>query len=239
MTNFKLTIKELINAIHLNEEDIIDFFIKKGFDFNKEDENGNSALYVCSKFNISKNIISKVLDQNIDINKILDKDRNDTALTISAYRKDDNLFDLLIQKKYLNLNHTNHLDQTALWLAMHKGNLDKAFKLLNLGADPNLVDIPNKISPLIKAVHHNNIDLIKLFLNKGADVNKINTNGYNALHYVNHLDGFNSQVFDLLLNKNINVENYLQNQNQVNDILAKQINDYLSKFKNLRKLNLI
>ena len=95
-----------------------------------------------------------------------------------------------VQEKMLQLILDNHPDLniitklgTPLQLAVGAHNNIFVAMLLHNGADPNALNIPERVSPLIIAAEVNNIEAAQLILQHGGRVDyALPSNGYTALH---------------------------------------------------------
>jgi uncharacterized protein len=71
--------------------------------------------------------------------------------------------------------------RTVLIIAIHEGHLEIVRKLLESGANPNLIDEDSGTTPLISAIRGQYTDIVSLLLQVGADVNAKDSNGNTAL----------------------------------------------------------
>ncbi|XP_072842707.1 ankyrin repeat and SOCS box protein 2 [Pogona vitticeps] len=88
----------------------------------------------------------------------------------------------LLQKSYPGtIDHRTLQEETALYLATNRGNIDCVRSLLQAGAEP---DIANKSreTPLYKACERKNAEAVQVLLEYNADVNHRCTRGWTALH---------------------------------------------------------
>lgn len=75
------------------------------------------------------------------------------------------------------VNRTN----TPLGLAIAKGDLETAKKLIEYGAAIN--EKSNGLTPLMIAARYNKVEIVKLLIEKGADVKAKDEKGITALQY--------------------------------------------------------
>lgn len=106
------------------------------------------------------------------------KDANDeTALMIAAQKGNIEAIDLLLKAKP-DINATNSKGKSALSCAVEASQLQAVQRLLDNGANANLM--AGNSTLLTLAVRSGNVEVVKLLLDKGADPNK-QQNGGSAL----------------------------------------------------------
>ncbi|KAK0390548.1 hypothetical protein NLU13_0052 [Sarocladium strictum] len=109
---------------------------------------------------------------------------HDMLLFMPVQEKNHALLDLLLEHN-ANVNQESSWDtsrRTPLARAAGTGDLDMFAKLLDKGADPNLVG-ENSQSPLYVASYNGHHDIVSLLLEKGARVNTIvESSHWSALH---------------------------------------------------------
>ncbi|XP_038602543.1 ankyrin repeat and SOCS box protein 2 [Tachyglossus aculeatus] len=94
-------------------------------------------------------------------------------------------------------------EETALYLAICRGNLDCALSLLQCGAEP---DISNKSreTPLYKACERKNVEAVRMLVQYNADTNHRCNRGWTALHEAVARNDL--EVMDILVNGGAKVE---------------------------------
>jgi Ankyrin repeats (3 copies) len=104
-----------------------------------------------------------------------------------------------------DVNHRNHMGETALYVATNnKKDLEIVKLLLQNGADPNVQNDAGETT-LHAAVHKNNMEIVKLLFHNKVNPHIQNTWGDTALHiaaYKNNLDMANL-LFTYKINPNI------------------------------------
>jgi len=123
--------------------------------------------------------VQALLNQGVDV----DAPQGDgaTALHWAVYVDDPALTDLLIRAR-ANVNATNDLGATPLFLACHNANGTIVGKLLTAGAKPNLPISSTGETPLMTAARAGGLDAVKALLVHGANVNAAETaHGQTAL----------------------------------------------------------
>lgn len=70
---------------------------------------------------------------------------------------------------------------TALVVAIYKGDIESVKKFLNYGANVN--EKSNGMSPLMHAARYNKVEIIKILISSGAKINARDNNGLTALNY--------------------------------------------------------
>ncbi|WP_371220405.1 ankyrin repeat domain-containing protein [Orientia tsutsugamushi] len=94
--------------------------------------------------------------------------QNRHILPYIAYKGDIELLQHLIDHG-INVNTTNHWNNTALHVASYHGNIDIVNLLLDNNANPNLQDA-NLHTPLHLAISNGHIDIVRLLLNHEANI---------------------------------------------------------------------
>lgn len=125
---------------------------------------------------------------------INDKDETGyTPLVLAAYHNQEDFVKFLIKSEVelKTLQNTS----TALQAASYKGYCSIVKRLLEYGADPNLVDA-NGTSPLLYAVQFNHPECVEHLMKNGADVYYKDPNGVDALNMAKQFN--NSELIELL-----------------------------------------
>lgn len=215
--------------------------INKGININKQDENGNSLLFllvVKKKFKA----IKLLLDNNAD--KYLENRFSKTPLDEACEKSDVQMVRFLLDNGY-DIDHKNSAQRTILQntvimnnevifnvLASYKPNYDlkdnenktvlfHAVESNNLNilenvleniSDINSLD-DNKETALFKAVLKGNQNIVKALINKGIDVNILNKDNENALFNAITLGDSNISVIEELIKNKID-KNVINNNNR-------------------------
>ncbi len=107
-----------------------------------------------------------------------------------------------------NINVSNNNDNTALMMAARRGHPSKVKYLLELGADPNLVNVDGDTA-LLRAVRTGAMSNIKELIRYKANIHAINNDGQNALMMASGADArpiFNNIKFLLQCGFNVNAQ---------------------------------
>ena len=127
-----------------------------------------------------------LLEAGADVNMI---DNGHHALTTAASHGHDKCLNLLLEAG-ADVNFCPTFGQTALCSTVGRGDIANASRLIQKGADVNLLNPRNSQSALSKAVYENSIECIKLLLQAGAHVRMTNKDGlpYYVVHCIKQLD---------------------------------------------------
>ncbi|KAK3596502.1 hypothetical protein CHS0354_007409 [Potamilus streckersoni] len=161
----------------------------------------------------AKNVVRLLLHHNADVNHIVNKVPNSTALHKAIATENEDIVEMLLQTKDINVNLRSKNDDTALNLAV---TMDKfVLHLLEAGALPKLAG-PHGHTCLMYAAVHRNADTSKLLITYGADVNAKNDQSETAILYAIFRDDLN--LVKILLEAGTD-PNTLQSTDEKNSIL--------------------
>eukprot|EP00792_Barthelona_sp_PAP020_P013670 TRINITY_DN914_c0_g1_i1.p1 TRINITY_DN914_c0_g1~~TRINITY_DN914_c0_g1_i1.p1 ORF type:complete len:338 (+),score=94.03 TRINITY_DN914_c0_g1_i1:352-1365(+) len=90
---------------------------------------------------------------------------------------------------------------SALFIAAKYGNFEIVKKLIDSGADSNILNNQNQ-TPLMIACKHNHFEVVKI-LTPCTDVEKVDNDNQNCLHYA--CIGGNNEIVQYLLNRNVSM----------------------------------
>ncbi|MBK8454703.1 MAG: ankyrin repeat domain-containing protein [Thiofilum sp.] len=169
---------------------LLELLIDSGADLKAQSIKGNNALYIgIAKYALAKYLLTKPFDV-----KQLNYER-ETVLFQAArtHTKDyelDYLFKELI-KQGIDINQRNIYGETALQAAVRHDNLPALLKLIELGADPNIVksteldntgyNLPMYILASTYINPNTKLAVLDQIIKAGANLNHTNNNGENAL----------------------------------------------------------
>ncbi|HCE59387.1 MAG TPA: hypothetical protein DEQ74_00925 [Wolbachia sp.] len=125
-----------------------------------------------------------------------------TLLHISAYFGLENIINIQLAAKNVDVNAKSQGGNTALHLAAKNGYIKVVKTLLDKGAKVDIVD-HNKHTPLHWAAESGNSDVARILLEHGASVNAKNQDGETPLHWA--ADSNHTEVVKVLLAKGANV----------------------------------
>ncbi|WP_198305942.1 ankyrin repeat domain-containing protein [Arcobacter vandammei] len=172
--------------------------IKKGIDINKQDENGNSLLFllVSSK---KYDAIKLLLNSGVDI--YLENKFKKTPLDEACEKSDGAMVRFLLENGY-DINAKNSIGRTILQSTAILSN-EKIFQvLMTYKPDFNIQDSEGK-TVLFHAIEGKNINILKDVVNNVAEINSLDNNYQTALFYAVLKDDPNIAL--TLINHGINV----------------------------------
>lgn len=102
------------------------------------------------------------------------------AVHKNNYKK---VIQLLTTNSYIDINEKDHEGRTSLIYAISQDYKALATILIEAGADINVVDKLNKMSPLHYAVMYNDLEMINVLIKRNANLNLKEEQGRTALHY--------------------------------------------------------
>ncbi len=130
----------------------------------------------------------------------INSDYVDLVSSVSHYKFSDEVLPKLAKKQGLEVRDAN--DFTALAKAISTGNVNSVRRLIDAGADVNVIVTPQKLSLLFLGVLSKNTEILALLMEKGVDVQHKSFQGITALDLARYY-GL-SEVIELLeTNKNI------------------------------------
>lgn len=115
---------------------------------------------------------------NCCVNVNYTADYVDSPLAVAMAAERDEIVEILLGCKEINVNGTNRSGNETLLAHLVRVKSKYVVRLLKVGADPNLTGA-RQICPLRYAVQMRNVELIKLLIQYGADVNLAN-GGYDG-----------------------------------------------------------
>lgn len=172
-------------AIHLacysGNAKMVKLLIDYGSEVNCVNRRNNDTPIQCASSVGSLEIINLLLENGADPKKRNNIGYNALMRAVFDNRSSSKVIELLFN--HVNMNEVSNNGDTALTIAIHKGNLESVKTLLNLGANPNKVTSNSK-TPIIEAVCYREKDIVETLLNcKGIDVNATDYQGITALRH--------------------------------------------------------
>lgn len=197
----------------------LDKIIKKGVDINKQDENGNSLLFLlvsAKKYDAIKLLLSNGVD------KYLENKFKKTPLDEACEKSDGAMVRFLLENGY-DINAKNSIGRTILQSTAILSN-EKIFQvLMTYKPDFNIKDAEGK-TVLFHAIEGKNLNILRDVVNNIEDINSLDNNYQTALFYAVLKD--NPEIAITLINHGINV-NFLDKTGEnalFNAIIQGEIN---------------
>jgi len=123
--------------------------------------------------------VQRLLQQGVDVNA--PQGDGTTAVHWAVYLDDRSTVDLLIRAA-ANVNVSNELGVTPLFIASSAGSGPMVATLLAAGAKPNSPSGDNEVTPLMAAARSGSVEAVTSLLSHGADVNAVEeAHGQSAL----------------------------------------------------------
>lgn len=211
----------LYYPIKFNYLEIIDLLLE--FDkktvgislINLTDTRGSVPIFYAIKYK-NRYALQELLSYGADAN--YKNNENMNSLHLAILKKDITMVKMLL--KYIkNIDAKTNYGSTALHYACSFQLVDIVKKLLENGANQNIIESELDFYPIFYAVIQNNVDITKILINHGANPNHQDYLGNTIIHYV--IINNDSEIIDYIMenyiikNKNINV--YSENINDKTD----------------------
>ncbi len=195
----------LLEAIRLNNSDMVKFLLLRGADTSIGSAN---ILLDAMNENAGLEIIEELLKVGVDINK-----RNSEGLSplFIAVRNNDSRLVKLLLKYQADVKPLYADGKNILFYAI-TANADEQIveALINAGAQINIDDASGN-NMLISALSRNNVSLVSKLLRAGADVNHTDAGGESAATYVLY-NPVDEAIISQIYEKNIDVINKVGKQ---------------------------
>lgn len=166
------------------------------------DSNGNIPIHYAIHFR-NLRAIKKLIEYGSKL-YIVDKDGYNSLHLAVKTKKIEIVSE--ITKVIKNLNAKTFKGDTALHIAINYQYTDIAKHLITIGADPNIADDADDLTPLHLAVGWNNTEIVDFLLEYDVDVNAQDYYGNTALAY-SVKERYN-QCFDSIIKKKPNLNNW-------------------------------
>ncbi len=157
-------------CIEYNNYEALETLIKNNAILTKKDKQGNTLLH---------QIVISWINSNVIINK------------------KKQIFENILNLRKINIDNTNIYGMTILHYAVNLNYYDLAKLLLENGANANIIDYEEEITPLFYAIKSK--ELISLLLNFKGNVNIQDHIGNTILHYCIYKKYFN--ILDIIFEK--------------------------------------
>jgi ankyrin repeat protein len=195
-----------------------------------KDKDGNTPLHYTILYN-NIEACTILLNNGADIN-IKDKNNN-TALHLAISADNMEIINLLLntENQKIDINSQNNMGDTALHHSTNFKFYDISKLLIENGADININNFDEQITPIFHTVKNNDVKIFELLLENKVDANYQDYLGNTIVH---HIILYNyPHLFDIVLKhrKLINLTDYRKIKNEN---VEKSISRYsLIKFPNL------
>ncbi len=198
-----------------SDEMMFDLLCKFGADINAQDNKGNTPLHLMVK-GCRVELISKFIEIGADVT--IKNNENFTPMqlmfqTRSIYFTSPYFHDMkLLTKRFLeagdDINGLDSVGNGLLHNAVIDYDLDRVEVLLDLGANPNLINtvgatpIFGVAAAVIEGIFDKKalVAIIRKLVNAGADVNFQNKKGRTILHFLAALDNSIPEIWNELFN---------------------------------------
>ncbi|MBK8395912.1 MAG: ankyrin repeat domain-containing protein [Leptospiraceae bacterium] len=192
----KVESQNFLEAATKGDFALIESELKKGFDINTSDENGNTALHIAAlKANLE--LTKFLLQKGANLNQ---KDGNgDSPLANAAAVGSLEVVKLLIEKGS-EVDSKNQTGWTPLRWASNEGYLPIVNFLIEKGAEIYPLYMADRY--FLEEAKNGNLDGMQKYLNKGASINAVDEDGISALLYVtsnlslNNSEKYKTDVFE-------------------------------------------
>lgn len=166
----KLGNTALIRACRNGQLEIVKLLVSRGADINRQGEENNNALMnaIFHDKESTYEIVKFLIENGADIN-LVNKEYA-TALSLSVVYNNSTLFELLIKNGAA-------IDQSSILTAVKNNRKEMLSRLIELGADINMILAGINKSLLRIAVEDMNEEMVKFLLEKGADLYSKDLNG--------------------------------------------------------------
>jgi ankyrin repeat protein len=168
--------EDFFRAIELDQSQVVHSLLKRGFDPNTPDSQGQPALIVAIRKPSPKAAEALIRWPKTRLNA--QNPHDETPLMMAAFDNQVGLAKLLIEKG-ADVNKTGW---TPLHYAATKGHVEMMKLLLEMHAYID-AESPNGTTPLMMAAHYGTALATKLLLDEGADPTPKNEKGLSALDF--------------------------------------------------------
>jgi ankyrin repeat protein len=168
--------EEFFAAIRQDDASAIAALLRRGFDPNSKDPQGQSGLVLALKFRSSRAANALLEHPSTDVNEL--NETGESALMLAAFRG-DHAWTLRLVDRGAAVN-------LQAWSPLHYAasgpNAKVVELLLDRGANANS-DSPNRSTPLMMAARYGTEDSVQALLARGADPRRRNEQGLLAADF--------------------------------------------------------
>lgn len=204
----------LLAAPSLSNEDDLNYFLKKGFKLDSEDDKGNGIFnYAAKKGNTE--FLDLLIKKGVDYKSLNAEDGNAFLFAVQGGRSYSNPLSVYryLQDLGLKPNVVTQEGYTPLHRLAYSNTDPDIFELfLDAGVDVNQKDA-NGNTPFLNAAYRNELAMVKLLSKDVKDFNIANNNGETALLLA--VQGNNTKVVKFLLDKGSNAFEKAENGNTI------------------------
>jgi len=184
-------------AVRFKKEPIVKFALAAGADVNAEDESKETAVNLCTKFDLNEPLLKLLLDAGADIDHKNDRDEN-------AFQDAIDDEDLDKARALLELGAAVDADvaignKTPLFEAIEDEQTEIVGMLLEAGANIHHTVFDSKDGALYVAARYGTLETIELLTAAGMDPNAGNANGWKPINNINFRDAEKIEAVKLLV----------------------------------------
>ncbi len=159
---------------------MVPFLLERGQNLAERDNQGMSALLYAAAHN-ELPVVQELIGWKADM-KDVDGDGANALLLAAATNRYVDVVNWLVDIAAFDLDYRDSHQRTALHYATNKNREQMSYELLELGAEPNMVDAAGE-TPLMNAVKSHSLALVERIIWYGGEVNKSNQEQKTALMY--------------------------------------------------------
>ena len=140
----------------------------KGEEKNKENKMLTKLMKYLQENNSRKFVseLNKMLEKE-DFERVLNSQINNTYLIVEAAKNNHlNIVTQLVQKQHVNVSYTDKDGKSALYWSCYNNNDKMCEYLMHHGADPHIVTLDYKETPLWQAAYFGNLKIVKYLFNE-------------------------------------------------------------------------
>jgi uncharacterized protein len=179
----------------------IKLLLRHGADINAKAKSGNTALLIACVGYGKYDIVKLLLDNGAD--PLVKNKKKETALMRTSLFGDTATISLLLSKG-IDINAMDRDSSTALINSIFNVNRLVTIKLLESGADPDMVAFFG-LTAVSASVTYNDVESINAILEKAKNINAPDNGGYTSLMWAAYNEHDNTKIIQALLDKGADV----------------------------------